>query len=249
MANAVLTMWGRRAEKVETGSQSFNSDGTFTAPYTTIYTIVLTGSIGKGGDGGRGGKGIFIEESSSTNAARTGGSAGGGGSSGTRAKSTITVKLKKGDIVSVTVNASLVSFGSYKSVTASGDGNIGEDGGNATRTEVGNGGPGGPGGIGGRCSANGNGVLTNKDSNGSRGNSGLSGSEGSYDESIGNGLAYGATGGSGGSKSGTSSGGKGGDSVDIEFSRYGLITTNLRGKPGSTGADGSKGNIVVSWGA
>lgn len=108
------------------GSQSFTANGTFTAPYTGVYTVSITAPVAKGGNGANGVDGYpggddywdYVEYP-------TGGGAGGSAYIALYPL-IITVQLTQGQQVPVTVNASVTSFGSYGSFLA------GSAGGNGT---------------------------------------------------------------------------------------------------------------------
>lgn len=57
MANAIILHRRKAAEVIQPGSQTFTGNGTFVAPYSTIYVVKLTGSCHKAGNGGNGGDG------------------------------------------------------------------------------------------------------------------------------------------------------------------------------------------------
>ena len=141
MANAII-LHRRRSEIIEPGSQTFTGNGTFVAPYSTVYSLILYGSAHKAGNGGHGG----------TNDSHLagGGGGGGGGQSHSNFAVSCQCKLTKGTEIPVTVNENMVSLGSYASVatgTAAKNGGTGGSG-NITsdlETEYGEGGAGGAG--------------------------------------------------------------------------------------------------------
>ena len=146
MANAFIM--GRRSNpsggggNMPSGSQSFTANGTFTAPYTGVYTVVLTAGVARGGNGGNGGR----SPTESTSSYRSLGGGGGAGGSAYEPDSpgVISVALNAGQEVPITVNTSVCSFGSYASFsTGSSGGNGGAGAAGAT------GGAGGAGGAGG----------------------------------------------------------------------------------------------------
>lgn len=133
MANAFIS--GRRyptggGAAIPAGHQSFTANGTFTAPYTGVYTVVLTAGHAASGIGGQGGNGDYGITSEGWRR-RYGGAGGGAGGSAYLANSPgiIVIKLNKNQSVTVTVNVALCSFGNYASF--------------ATGTNPGNGNPGG----------------------------------------------------------------------------------------------------------
>ena len=124
MANAFIS--GRRyptggGAAIPAGHQSYTANGTFTAPYTGVYTVAITAPVAKGGNGANGIDGTtggHIE-------APTGGGAGGSAYIAP-APLIILVSLTQGTSVPITVNTSVSSFGSYGSFAA------GTGGGNGT---------------------------------------------------------------------------------------------------------------------
>ena len=128
MSNAFIM--GRRytptggGGNMPSGSQSFTANGTFTAPYTGVYTVAITAPISKGGDGADGLDG-YVDGDDSTLHFPTGGGAGGSAYISVYPL-IISVWLTQGQQVPVTVNTSVASFGSYGSFAA------GTAGGNGT---------------------------------------------------------------------------------------------------------------------
>ena len=132
MANAFIS--GRRyptggGEIIPAGSQSFTANGTFTAPYTGVYTVVLTAGHAASGKGGNGGGGKCQRSGHGGGYSACTGSGGGGGGSVPIMLSPMigTVSLKVGDSVAITVNTSVVSFGSLFSIlngTSGGNGGM-----------------------------------------------------------------------------------------------------------------------------
>lgn len=104
---------------IPAGSQSFTSNGTFTAPYTGVYTVVLTAGHAASGKGGNGGGGKCQRSGHGSGYSACTGSGGGGGGSVPIMLSPMigTVSLKVGDSVAITVNTSVVSFGSLFSIS------------------------------------------------------------------------------------------------------------------------------------
>lgn len=122
MANAFIS--GRRyptggGAAIPAGHQSYTANGTFTAPYAGVYTVVLTAghaASGKGGDGG-GGKCQRSGHDGGYSACTGSGGGGGGGVPVMLSPMIGTVSLKAGDSVAITVNTSVVSFGSLLSIS------------------------------------------------------------------------------------------------------------------------------------
>lgn len=129
MANAFIS--GRRyptggGEIIPAGHQSYTANGTFTAPYTGVYTVAITAPVAKGGNGANGidgsaGDGSYYDYTEYP----TGGGAGGSAYISLYPL-IIGVLLTQGQQVPVTVNTSITSFGSYGSFSA------GTAGGNGT---------------------------------------------------------------------------------------------------------------------
>lgn len=122
MANAFISgrrypTWGGAV--IPAGSQSFTSNGTFTAPYTGVYTVILTAGHAASGKGGNGGSGKCQRSGHDGGYSACTGSGGGGGGSVPIMLSPMigTVSLKAGDSVAITVNTSVVSFGSLLSIS------------------------------------------------------------------------------------------------------------------------------------
>lgn len=132
MANAFIS--GRRYPSgggiaMPSGSQSFTNSGTFTAPYTGVYTVALTAGHAASGAGGRGGRAVGY----------AGGAAGGGAGAGgsaykAPAPGIIQVMLSQGQVVLITINSNMCSFGSFASFATGSSPGSGRDGGNATGT-------------------------------------------------------------------------------------------------------------------
>lgn len=227
MANAII-LHRRRSEKIEPGTQRFTANDTFTVPYSTVYTIVMVGSSGKAGDGGKGGNATFFEAGNNSRIDGGGGGGGGGGQSKGYTVS-FSITLKKGEKIDVTINKSVVSFGSYATVAT---GTAATNGTDASGKSVG---------FGGHAewahtvSAPSGWVASGT-------NFGTSGENGSYGASdiIFNNPAF-VPGGVGG-QAGTYNGGKGGDGGDYTDSEY------LNGANGATGKAAVIGNIQISWG-
>lgn len=145
MANAFIS--GRRyptgggGEVIPAGSQSFTSNGTFTAPYTGVYTVAITAPIAKGGDGANGVNGYVSDRYYGTEYP-TGGGAGGSAYIAVYPL-IISVWLTQGQQVPITVNTSVASFGSYGSFTAGTAGGNGTSGTRDSSPKHGTGGAGG----------------------------------------------------------------------------------------------------------
>lgn len=129
MANAFIS--GRRyptggGAAIPAGHQSFTANGTFTAPYTGVYTVTITAPVAKGGNGANGIDGTPGGDRYYDYAeAPTGGGAGGSAYIAP-APLIILVSLTQGASVPITVNTSVSSFGSYGTFAA------GTSGGNGT---------------------------------------------------------------------------------------------------------------------
>ena len=127
---------------IPAGAQTFTSNGTFTAPYDTVYTIVINAPIAKGGNGANGASGSYSNDWYSGSSYPASGGAGG---SAYMPKSPliVLVSLTQGQQVSVTVNSSISSFGSYGSFSAGTAGGNGTSGTSGSRPTNGSGGSGG----------------------------------------------------------------------------------------------------------
>lgn len=132
MANAFIS--GRRyptggGAAIPAGHQSYTANGTFTAPYTGVYTVVLTAGHAASGAGGRGGNYVAGKYA-------LGAPGGGGGAGGSAYRPTspgiIQVMLSEGQSVPITVNNSICSFGNYASFSTGIAPQDGSAGGNAT---------------------------------------------------------------------------------------------------------------------
>ena len=140
MANAFIS--GRRyptggGSAIPAGHQSYTDNGTFTAPYTGVYTVVLTAGHAASGNGGSAGTGMARTTYNSEFhlyyvGMASGGSGGsGGGACVSLSPGVISVYLQSGDNVQVTCNPSLVSFGSFFSIATGTAGTNGGDGGDS----------------------------------------------------------------------------------------------------------------------
>lgn len=217
MINAII-FGRRRRKKIVPGSQTFTVSGTFTAPYSTVYTVTMVGSSHKAGNGGRGGDGYYYDGSSAGWRA-TGGGGGGGGQSQNYTV-TCQIEIPKGALA-VTVNEDLISLGNLMSV--------------ATGTAAQNGGASSSGGTGSGGAGEGAHTVSAPDGwTGSGLNAGTAGSDGSpRDSTYGNGGAGGSGGNHGGGQ-----GGKGGNGE----------WNNHSGSSGSSGSGRVIGKITISWG-
>ena len=151
MAESLVFQTGSAAPpslNIPSESQTFTSNGTFTAPHDGSYIVILNAPIAKTGSGGRGG-------GAATAQYNWGAVGGGGGAGGSAYKATspgiISVSLNKDDQVQITVNTSISSFGNYASFsrgTAPGNGSAGGNGslGSSNEKKHGKGGAGGAGG-------------------------------------------------------------------------------------------------------
>lgn len=229
MANAII-LHRRRGEIIEPGSQTFTANGVFVAPYSAVYTISMIGSKQKAGNGGTGAAGYYYRPSGSiyADAWAGGGGGGGGGQLITPPQISGTMQLNKGDTIPITINTSMVSFGSNVSC------------------------------AGGTPAANGVSPISNNDAEGGSGGAGeylptISMPPGW--STLQNAVA-GNTGGSGqnGDSSGSSMtggiGGFGGDNGGGRGGRGGNMQ-NQAGYPGSAGIPGFAavtGSITISWG-
>ena len=132
MANAFIS--GRRYPSgggiaMPSGSQSFTNSGTFTAPYTGVYTVALTAGHAASGAGGRGGRAV----GGPYGFGAAGGGAGAGGSAyKAPAPGIIQVMLSQGQVVLITINSNMCSFGSFASFATGSSPGSGRDGGDAT---------------------------------------------------------------------------------------------------------------------
>lgn len=142
MANAFIS--GRRyptrggGEIIPAGSQSFTGNGTFTAPYTGVYTVVLTAGHAASGSGGSAGTGTArTTYNSEFHLYYVGMAAGGGGGSGGGAciclsPGIMSCYLQADDSIQITCNSSIVSFGNLFSISSGTAGTNGGTGGNGT---------------------------------------------------------------------------------------------------------------------
>ena len=114
---------------IPAGHQSFTANGTFTAPYTGVYTVALTAGHAASGAGGRGGRAVGGHYA-------WGGAGGGAGAGGSAYKAPapgiIQVMLSQGQVVLITINSNMCSFGSFASFATGSSPGSGRDGGNAT---------------------------------------------------------------------------------------------------------------------
>ena len=228
----------KKVEKVIPGSQTFSSNGTFVVPYeTALYSITIVAGArasGRGGDGGDGGGEIDFP---SMSVYAGGGGGGGGGTSNNFRVSTNTFSLTKGQSISITCNYSLVSFGSYISVSTGTAARDGTDG------QYGTGTPGdGGSGEGSHSISTSLGYSTSGTNSGSSGRNGST-SSGPQETSYGYYLPSG-TGGRGGSLGG----GAGGDGGDCELNLNVFQVYGGNGERGSAGSYSNRnGSITISW--
>ena len=249
MANAII-LHRRRNEKIEPGSQTFTSNGVFVAPYSAVYTLTVIGSQAKSGNGGKGGNSHRDQRSWNQNSYNCGGGGGGGGGAAQPAVyTTVPFNLTKRQEVQITVNGSVVSFGSYTSCAT---GVAGENGGNGDNWDESSGSfpgyhYGGYGGEGGRppiiTGALGYASIPDLEV----GVSGAAGSDGSSSRVSGSPNAGDGNGpikgGTGGQTTSDIRGGNGSDSPRIEYPN-----TNAYAEDGKTGSPAVTGSITVSWG-
>lgn len=124
---------------IPSGSQSFTDSGTFTAPHTGLYTVILTAGHAASGDGGKAGNGhakttmnpsLYIYYLGMA----SGGSGGsGGGACICTSPGIMSCLLQEGDTIEITCNSSVVSFGNLFSISS---GTAGGNGGNGTEGNV-----------------------------------------------------------------------------------------------------------------
>lgn len=139
MANAFIS--GRRyptggGAAIPAGHQSYTANGTFTAPYTGVYTVVLTAGHAASGIGGNGGSGDSGYTSEFYQRFYGGGGGGAGGSAYlAESPGIIVIKLIQGQSVAVTVNASLCSFGNFASFSTGSQPGNGNSGGRPDASE------------------------------------------------------------------------------------------------------------------
>lgn len=241
MANAIILHRRRRAEVVVPGSQTFTSNGTFVAPYSTTYIVALTGSCHKAGNGGNGGRGRGYYHTVTGFGCAGGGGGGGGGGKAQNYVVTAAVPLVKGQSYSVTVNENMVSVANEISLAT---GTSAKDGGDArpSGVDIGDNRAGGFGGSGeGRHTLSTTHSYTTSGS--SNGTSGKSGDYGDYEDAAEPYIWYdGGTGGSGG----TTGGGRGGDGGRCRYSIRDFDEES--GESGSSGSARVIGSITISWG-
>lgn len=137
MANALIShSFGiDTSTNIPYGSQTFTSNGTFVAPYSTTYTVVLLAPSATSGNGGEAGNGLrkIARLSSYTRqvCASGGGGGSGGGASICLTPMILQVSLEQSQEIEVTCNLNVVSFGEYGAITsgtAGGNGGDGTDG-------------------------------------------------------------------------------------------------------------------------
>lgn len=240
MANAII-LHRRRGEKIEPGSRTFTGNGTFVAPYSTTYIVVLTGSCHKAGNGGNGGRGRGYYSTGTGFGCAGGGGGGGGGGKAQNYVVTADVPLVKGQSYSVTVNENMVSVANEISLatgSAAGNGGDARNGG----VDIGDHYAGGTGGSGEGSHT----ISTSHTYTTSGRANGTSGEGGDYGDYADDAEAYvwydGGTGGSGG----TTGGGRGGDGGKCKY----LIGDfdEESGEKGSSGSARVIGSVTISWG-
>lgn len=241
MANAIILHRRRRAEVVVPGSQTFDANGVFVAPYSTTYIVVLTGSCHKAGKGGNGGRGRGYYSPGTGFGCAGGGGGGGGGGKAQNYVATADVPLVKGQSYAITVNENIVSVGSEISLatgSAAGNGGDARNGG----VDIGDQYAGGTGGSG-EGSHTISTSHTYTTSGRANGTSGEGGDYGDYADNAEIHVWYnGGTGGSGG----TTGGGRGGDGGRCKY-----LIGDFDEESGGRGSSGSArviGSITISWG-
>lgn len=231
-------------EPVIPGSQTFTSSGTFVAPYTTTYNIVISGSLAKSGNGGKGGNSYRKSSSYNQNTYQCGGGGGGGGSAAKPPNYTLfALNLSKGEQIVVTVNKDLVSFGSYSSCSTGVTPSNGGDGANYS-SEYRHGGSGGS--MGTRSIISGE-ILPSPMPLTVDGKSGSDGNDGSgyhFSGAPTTNHSHGPIpGGKGGQTSQDIYGGDGSSAPEIRYP-----DRNAYAEEGEEGSSSIIGNIVISWG-
>lgn len=229
MANAII-LHRRRSEKIEPGSQTFTGNGTFTAPYTTTYNIVVVGSSHKAGNGGSGGE-AFASGDMADFFANSGGGGGGGGGQSNGYSVTCHFEMQKNESYVITINENIVSVGSAVSVAT------------GTHAYNGNSSPSDSGAAGGAGEGSHTVVAPSgwTSSGVNTGLSGQTGSDGDYTFNIFEALRGNLDGGTGGN-GGSYGGGQGGDGQSlIQGSASGTTT-------GAAGYAAVIGSITISWG-
>lgn len=261
MANAIILHRRRRAEVVVPGSQTFTGNGTFTAPYTADYTVDIYGSRAKCGDGGDGGRAWGWNSLSNRGYGARAYSGGGGGSGGTSAApgaNRYTVHINKGQSITITCTASMVSFGSYASCAA---GSNGENGGNGTNASGSTGSSGSVGRGGSAGSAGSVPTFSNVEDAiavslepQTPGRSGNEGPDGDWNSAAVGGHCYASvSGASAVTTNGRSSGRGGGSSIDTSVDTdsdetWEATSYTQNGSAGNAGSPAVTGSITISWG-
>lgn len=229
MANAIILHRRRRAEVVVPGSQTFTANGTFVAPYSTTYTIIIKPYVPAGGNGGKGSSGSVTSDPVWLNGGNGGG--GGGGVSSNYAVN-CNIYIKKGTVVDVTVQTALISFSNKVSVS---NGASPKEGLDATSYSYGSGGAG----EGKHTVIAPNGWSFTGQDGGSSGQDGYTGM------SVQPSMVTTAHGGIGGN-AGSVGGGAGGTGGSVRFD-YGHIIYD-QPTNGITGSPAVTGSITISWG-
>lgn len=261
MANAIILHRRRRAEVVVPGSQTFNANGTFVAPYTADYTVDIYGSRAKCGDGGDGGRAWGWNSLSNRGYGARAYSGGGGGSGGTSAAAgaeRYTIHLSRGQNITITCTVSMVSFGSYASCATGSNGGEGGNGTNARGTTGSSGyvGRGGSAGLAGSAPTfrNAEDAIAVSLEPQTPGRSGNEGPDGERDSAHVGGRCYASvSGASAVTTSGRSSGRGGGSSIDTSVDTdssetWEATSYTKKGSAGSTGSPAVTGSITISWG-
>lgn len=261
MANAIILHRRRRAEVVVPGSQTFTANGVFVAPYSAVYTVDIYGSRAKCGDGGDGGRAWGWNSLSNRGYGARAYSGGGGGSGGTSAVAgagRYTIHLSRGQSITITCTASMVSFGSYASCATGSNGEDGGDGTNASGTTgssgyVGNGGSAGSAGSAPTFS-NAEDAIAVSLRPPLPGRSGNEGPDGEWSSAAIGGRCYASvSGASAVTTNGRSSGRGGGSSIDTSVDTdsdetWEATSYTQNGSAGNAGSPAVTGSITVSWG-
>lgn len=218
-------------EPVIPGSQTFASNGTFVAPYTTTYNILINSSRHKAGAGGSGGAADVIDDVDYFSA-KAGGGGGGGGGQSNEYQVLTSLTMKKNESYIITVNENMISIGDKVSIAT---GTAAKDGNDSSNYR------GAAGGVGEGSHT----VITPFEYTFNGVNSGTSGGNGNNGDDtmdIFEALLttlYGGDGGNGGSYGG----GKGGNGQNLIRGSFGSNSTQ-----GTSGYAASVGSITISWG-
>lgn len=258
MANAIILHRRRRAEVVVPGSQTFTGNGTFVAPYTADYTVDIYGSRAKCGDGGRAWGWNRLSNRGYGARAYSGGGGGSGGTSAAAGAERYTIHLSRGQSITITCTASMVSFGSYASCATGSNGGDGGNGTNARGTTGSSGyvGRGGDAGLAGSNTiySNAETVIATPLELTTPGRSGNEGPDGEWSSAAVGGRCYASvSGASAVITSGCLSGRGGGSSIDTSVDTdsdetWEATSYTKNGSAGSTGSPAVTGSITISWG-